>query len=286
MAALLTLALIGSAAAESRAQDGVQPAGPPTPACPCEVCEAQHNYSSWAFYRLSDVYARTLSTYDACFWPRSLACDYSKRRSKLADLDAFMGAVRRRLVRVHEAPPAADEVVWHLRLGDTVDCDDAFERPCARAAKYVLQRPYFAAVAALLPPNVVVTLVYATSHAACKGAVLHPPARSRAYVAAAAAFLRARGFEVRERVDNDPDADMTYLCRARTLVLAGGGYTRLAGECARAFDAARPATVFGLAAPATDVVKLTRADRERRDAALAADKARRAAKKRRPTMGG
>ena len=88
MAALLTLALIGSAAAESRAQDGVQPAGPPTPACPCEVCEAQHNYSSWAFYRLSDVYARTLSTYDACFWPRSLACDYSKRRSKLADLDA------------------------------------------------------------------------------------------------------------------------------------------------------------------------------------------------------
>ena len=31
----------------------------------------------------------------------------------------------------------------------------------------------------------------------------------------------------------------------RALVLAGGGYTRLAGECARAFDAARPATVPG-----------------------------------------
>ena len=93
--------------------------------------------------------------------------------------------------------------------------------------------------------------------------------------------IRDRGFEVRERADGDPDADMTYMCRARTLVLAGGGYTRLAGECARAFDAARPATVLGLAAPATDLVALPRAYRNSRRDALDADKARRAAKKQR-----
>ena len=147
--------------------------------------------------------------------------------------------MRRRLARTPETPPAADEVVWHLRLGDTVDCDDAFEKPCARNAKYVLQRPFFEAVAARLRPRSVITLIYATQHAGCKDAHRTPPARSRAYVSAAIQLLRSRGFEVRERADGDPDADMTYMCRARTLVLAGGGYTRLAGECARAFDAGR-----------------------------------------------
>ena len=133
------LALVGAAHA---AQD-----------CPCEPCVegvGMRDNASWGFYRLSDVYAHTLSSYNACFWPRSLACDYSNKRTHLSDLDAFLAAVRRRLARTPETPPAADEVVWHLRLGDTVDCDDAFERPCARNAKYVLQRPFFEAVAARL----------------------------------------------------------------------------------------------------------------------------------------
>ena len=55
----------------------------------------------------------------------------------------------------------------------------------------------------------------------------------------------------------------------------------IAGECARAFDAARPATVLGLAAPATDLVELPRAYRNSRRDALDADKARRATKKQR-----
>ena len=142
-------------------------------------------------------------------------------------------------------------------------------------------RRFFEAVAARLRPRSVITLIYATQHAGCKDAHRTPPARSRAYVSAAIQLLRSRGFEVRERADGEPDADMTYMCRARTLVLAGGGYTRLAGECARAFDAARPATVLGLAAPATDLVELPRAYRNSRRDALDADKARRAAKKQR-----
>ena len=228
---LLALALVGAARGQKDAA-----------ACPCEPCVegvGMRDNASWGFYRLSDVYAHTLSSYNACFWPRSIACDYSRVRSKLSDMDAFLAAVRRRLARTPEAPPAADEVVWHLRLGDTVDCDDAFEKPCARNAKYVLQRPFFEAVAARLKPRSVITLIYATQHAGCKDAHRTPPARSRAYVSAAIQLLRSRGFEVQERADGDPDADMTYMCRARTLVLAGGGYTRLAGECARAFDAAR-----------------------------------------------
>ena len=93
--------------------------------------------------------------------PRSLACDYSNKRTHLSDLDAFLAAVRRRLARTPETPPSQNEVVWHLRLGDTVDCDDAFEKPCARNAKYVLQRPFFEAVAARLQPRSVITLIYA-----------------------------------------------------------------------------------------------------------------------------
>ena len=58
--------------------------------CPCEPClegVGMRDNASWGFYRLSDVYAHTLSSYNACFWPSSIACDYSRRRSKLSDLD-------------------------------------------------------------------------------------------------------------------------------------------------------------------------------------------------------
>ena len=65
--------------------------------CPCEPCVegvGMRDNASWGFYRLSDVYAHTLSSYNACFWPRSLACDYSNKRTHLSDLDAFLAAVR------------------------------------------------------------------------------------------------------------------------------------------------------------------------------------------------
>ena len=51
------LALVGAAHA---AQD-----------CPCEPCVegvGMRDNASWGFYRLSDVYAHTLSSYNACFW--------------------------------------------------------------------------------------------------------------------------------------------------------------------------------------------------------------------------
>ena len=79
--------------------------------CPCEPCVegvGMRDNASWGFYRLSDVYAHTLSSYNACFWPRSLACDYSDKRTHLSDMDAFLAAVRRRLARTPETPPAAD----------------------------------------------------------------------------------------------------------------------------------------------------------------------------------
>lgn len=142
--------------------------------CPCEDCSDPrlNNASSWALYRLSDVFAHTLSTYDACFWPTSIACDYARRRARLSDSAEFLAAVRRaRGARANPALPAADAVVWHLRLGDTVNCTDAFEAPCARNAKYVLQRGYFSAVVDALPTDIRdVTLVYALGHEACKGA--------------------------------------------------------------------------------------------------------------------
>ena len=93
---------------------------------------------------------------------------------------------------------------------------------------------------------------------------------------------------MRERADGDPDADAhVHVPRADACRFAGGGYTRLAGRVrARpAFDAARPATVLGLAAPATDLVELPRAYRNSRRDALDADKARRAAKKQRESRG-
>ncbi len=59
MRALVYLTLVGVAHA---AQD-----------CPCEPCVegvGMRDNASWGFYRLSDVYAHTLSSYNACFWPR------------------------------------------------------------------------------------------------------------------------------------------------------------------------------------------------------------------------
>ena len=259
--------------------------------CPCEDCSDPRlaNASSWALYRLSDVFAHTLSNYDACFWPRSIACDYARTRSRLSDMEAFLGAVRRaeRGRRVPSRVPGDKEVVWHLRLGDTVNCSEAFLRPCSRNAKYVLQRSYFEAVVAALPEAArTVTLVYALGHEACKGrADPRHAANSRRYVADARAFLEARGYDVAERADLLPDDDMIFLCNAKILVLSGGGYTRLAGECALAYGASRgapasaPAAVFGLQAPATRLVALPKADRRARDAALAAEKERRGAKK-------
>ena len=54
---------------------------------------------------------------------------------------------------------------------------------------------------------------------------------------------------------------------------------RLAAECALAYDAARPAAVFGLAAPATTTVALSAADRRARDARLADEKRAKRAKR-------
>ena len=68
-------------------------------------------------------------------------------------------------------------------------------------------------------------------------------------------------------------------------LLSGGGYTRLAGECARSYGAA-PAAVYGLGPPATDLVKLPKAARRERDALLAAEKDRHRAKQARQSASG
>ncbi|KAH8067118.1 hypothetical protein JL721_7815 [Aureococcus anophagefferens] len=229
-----------------------------SPSCPCEDCSDPRlsNASSWALYRLSDVYAHTLSTYDACFWPTSIACDYSRRRAKLSDLGAFLGA-------------------------------RGLRKPCDRNAKYVLQKSYFEAVVAALPRDAAkITLVYALGHEACRGAAdpRHVD-NSRRYVAAARTFLESSKFAVAERADLEPDDDMIYMCNARRFVLSGGGYTRLAGECARNYGAA-PAAVYGLGPPATDLVKLPKAARRERDALLAAEKDRHRAKQARQSANG
>ena len=262
-----------------------------SPSCPCEDCSDPRlsNAPSWALYRLSDVYAHTLSTYDACFWPTSIACDYSRQRAKLSDLGAFLGAVGRAEAARQPKPeaPSPTEVVWHLRLGDTVNCSEAFEKPCDRNAKYVLQKSYFEAVVAALPRDAAkITLVYALGHEACRGAAdPRHVYNSRRYVAAARTFLESRKFAVAERADRRPDDDMIYMCNARRFVLSGGGYTRLAGECARSYGAA-PAAVYGLGPPATDLVKLPKAARRERDALLAAEKDRHRAKQARQSANG
>ena len=89
--------------------------------------------ASWGFYRLSDVYAHTLSSYNACFWPRSLACDYSNKAvTSISDLDAFLAAVggasrghrKRRRRRTRSSGTCASAI--------RSTCDDAIEKPCAR----------------------------------------------------------------------------------------------------------------------------------------------------------
>ena len=67
-----------------------------------------------------------------CFWRTSLACQYGKARPNrfYPDIDAFVGVVEAAMARRPIPLPAADEVVWHARLGDTVKCADAFTSVC------------------------------------------------------------------------------------------------------------------------------------------------------------
>ena len=99
--------------------------------CPCGSCNA----SSVATYRLADTFKDRVDKKYACFWPESIACDYVKTKRWGRDLSALLAAVRRHEAARAVERPAPTDVVWHLRLGDTVDCADAFERPCARNAK-------------------------------------------------------------------------------------------------------------------------------------------------------
>lgn len=98
-------------------------------------------------------------------------------------------------------------------------------------------------------------------------------------MAAASAYLESRGFRVAHRADENPDDDMIFMCGARRFVLAGGGYSRLAAECALAYDDDAPAAVFGLAPPATVTVRLPTADRRARDARIAEEKRAKRAKR-------
>jgi hypothetical protein len=222
------------------------------PFCPCDSC----NRSSFATYRLADTYegAREPSRVEyACFWGNDLiTCDYARSHAEPRDRSAMVAAIKRaEEARGLVALPRSSDVVWHLRLGDTVMCEGAFADPCQKGA-YVQGRDFFeAAVRGLRSSSTLVysrglprvTLVYSVGHVGCKTATarsddVRRDARRRSldYVRDATAYLRGEGFDVRERRDLHPDEDMIYLCHAGVLVLSGGGYSALAAECAFVFS--------------------------------------------------
>ena len=213
------------------------------PFCPCDSC----NRSSFATYRLADTYegAREPSMVEyACFWGNDLiTCDYARSHAEPRDRSAMVAAIKRaEEARGLVALPRSSDVVWHLRLGDTVTCEGAFADPCQKGA-YVQGRDFFEAVLRALPEGLArVTLVYSVDHVGCQGGGRRDDTRRDArrrsldYVRDATAYLRGKGFDVIERRDLHPDEDMIYLCHAGVLVLGGGGYSALAAECAFVFS--------------------------------------------------
>ena len=216
------------------------------PFCPCDSC----NRSSFATYRLADTYegAREPSMVEyACFWGNDLiTCDYARSHAEPRDRSAMVAAIKRaEEARGLVALPRSSDVVWHLRLGDTVTCEGAFADPCLEIRKgaYVQGRDFFEAVLRALPAGLArVTLVYSVDHVGCQGGGRRDDTRRDArrrsldYVRDATAYLRGKGFDVIERRDLHPDEDMIYLCHAGVLVLGGGGYSALAAECAFVFS--------------------------------------------------
>jgi len=221
------------------------------------VCGARSTTGhEWTHYRLADVVARhSAGRYDACLWPQSIACDYTRTMGPrpavcrpeaggCPDMAALDGAVQRYLARAPQAPPGPEELVWHLRVGDTVICEDAFAGRCpgnARMDAYLRKRADFDEVLKHLPPGVWdVTLVYALFHEPCRAVMVsarNPElglrrAWSQRYADDAASYLRSRGYRVRIRADLAPDADMAYFCRAKHFARGGGGYSDLGARCA------------------------------------------------------
>lgn len=218
----------------------------------------------WIDYRLGDTvngYLARKPGWNALHrhaLPGSIVEEYLNHTHEPNRLDILCDITRRRseLYRKNEMSlPKRDEVVVHLRLGDTSDhlSEDAakllwttqhFEE-IFEQRKYLFGLTYYEHVLSSLQQNIRdVTIVGWHHHRSTK--VIKKKYNSTSanrtktthtgsiiYRNILSAWFKDKGFNVLHRSEHDPDDDFVYMAHASHFVYGGGGFSHMVGECVK-----------------------------------------------------
>ena len=204
-------------------------------------------------YRLGDVVkgysARNYGGWDSvkdlhqCDWPASIATAYLIRTDKWNQFDTLCDIVRD--FRHNGDVPLPNEVVVHLRVGDTIggplgDAATHWENPGVAGSHYVKSRSYYErAIAALRPHRHIrnVTIIGWAHHCAQSWG----PLQSEVYGNLVKALFESNGYQVSTRRDHHvPDDDFVYMAHAPYFIYGGGGFSGVAGECVHRLGGTTP----------------------------------------------
>jgi len=252
----------------------------------------QNKSSSWAKYRLGDYVlggGDTAGMKRKPYFNQTLAYDYEmelirrgineKRRSSSGNnapseynKQAFCSVVKRRAQKQKQSLlPQANDIVLHLRLGDTIDdnmlyeeVEDVFRYGISIVPNqirnmfkkgglgwwhYVKSKCYYEhaiqkieeqqQAAAKTPPHNKkrrLIIIGSPMHKGINSPKHNPNHRnSFRYAELVRQFLEDHGYLVESKLDGMPDDDMVWMSHSPTFVAAGGGFSKLAADCVEYF---------------------------------------------------
>mmetsp|Transcript_107749 Transcript_107749/g.313630 ORF Transcript_107749/g.313630 Transcript_107749/m.313630 type:complete len:183 (+) Transcript_107749:240-788(+) len=145
-------------------------------------------------------------------------------------MSALCGIVQKRGSEHPELLPQQDEVVLHLRLGDTVhNSSSTWAGEAGGKHHYDFGKKHYEDVIGKLQK-----LPEASRNLTVVGWTHHGGGlESDLYRALVADFFEQRGYRVTRRFEHLPDEDFIYLSHAAYFVVGGGGYSRRAAECVK-----------------------------------------------------
>lgn len=195
-------------------------------------------------YRLSD-FVRHYSEFETrisreiyCLLARkSIVTEYHQRTSKAVDIPVLSGIVDDyEMNEVDKNDEDGAHCMIHVRLGDVIDNDPRSVSDFVRGINekqgkyegYVKPISYYTAVVKQLPVHVKRVVLVSGSHKP----TLHPE-KSQEYLQHLKNTLQTMGHVVSIRWNHSPDDDFVMLCRAKYVVMSGGGYSQLVAAVAK-----------------------------------------------------
>ena len=139
-----------------------------------------------------------------------------------------------------------NNVVVHLRLGDTCDYEDAavlwdvgdthiFSDGSVETAHYVKPKSYYDEGIKKIPPD--------SQNVVLVGSVNHSNATDHTncirYRERVMQYFQDYGYQVQTRFDGDPDRDFVYMSFAKLFIAGGGGYSLSIAKAVNHFGGTR-----------------------------------------------